>query len=215
MDNLDFSGLTDDQLVTLIRAACAEARTRGAATEAAARDVYLDEVERARIARAAELIEGERLRSEEAARVAREAADRIRREADQKKVQEVAEGEEKLWGRRKGIAEALDAAGWDCKGDQIVVWMSAAKEKRVFLQQLGYGGATYATLYVTGNCKKTPDSVSFGSPFNGKPELQRRVAAVLRSVAREWNTFKVALAQALAWSGAAIPLQHLEKETAT
>ena len=208
--DLDFSGLTDDQLIGLIRAACGEARSRGNATEAAARNVYLDEVERARIARAAELLAGERLRNEEAQRVAKEAEDRVRRDADQKKIDDVAAGEVTLWARRKGIAQAFDAAGWDVRGDQLVVWLSASKEKRVFLQKNVYGAASWATLYVTGNKRQAPGSAEYShGGFKGDKAFEERVGAVLRAVAREWNAIKVDLPQALAWSGDAIPLKFL------
>lgn len=205
--DLDFSGLTDDQLIGLIRAACTEARTRGNATEAAARNVYLDEVERARISRAAELLAAERLRNEEAQRVAREAEDRVRRDADQKKIDDVAASEATLWARRKGIAQALDAAGYDVKGDQLVVWLSASKEKRVFLQNKLFGGTTYATLFVTGNGRHAPDSIEFRGGMDAS--LKKALPPILRAVAREWNAIKVDLAQALAWNGTAIPLKSL------
>lgn len=214
--DLDFSGLTDDQLIGLIRAACAEARDRGAATEAAARNVYLDEVERARIARAAELLEAERLRGEEAARVAREAAAKVRAEADRKKVDDAASSERRTWARRKGIAQALDAAGYDVKGDQLVVWLSGSGEKRVFLQARAFGSVTYATLYVTGNGRHAPDSIEFRSGLGA--DLKTALPPILRAIAKEWNAIKVDLEQALAWSGDAIPLKFLtpaEPEKAT
>lgn len=174
---LNFSGLTDDQLIALIRAACEEARHRGAATETAAQNVYLDEVERARIARAAELLEAERLRNEEAARVAEEAAARVRRDADRKQIDDMAHEERALWSKRKGIAQALVAAGWDCRGDQLVVWLSPSKEKRVFLQE-SRRGLTYATLHVTGNNRHAPGSIVFSDNVN-KP-ARPTIESILR-----------------------------------
>ena len=207
---LDFSGLTDDQLIALIRDACEEARRRGDATETAARNVYLDEVERTRIGRAAELLEAERLRNEESARVAKEAADRVRRDADKTKIDDVANKERVLWAKRKGIAKALDAAGWDCRGDQLVVWMSSAKEKRVFLQKAVYGASSYAIFFVTGNKSHAPESFQFSQSVFGKDKaFMGRVGDVLRAVAEEWNTLKVDLEQALSWDGASIPPKHL------
>jgi ParB-like chromosome segregation protein Spo0J len=50
--DLDFSALTDDQLIALIRAACADAVTRGAAVESAAREAYMSADERVQVARA-------------------------------------------------------------------------------------------------------------------------------------------------------------------
>ena len=59
---MDFTPLTDDQLVELIRAACSEAVKRGAACAAAAQGAYLGEAEKAQIARDAAAREAEKLR---------------------------------------------------------------------------------------------------------------------------------------------------------
>lgn len=209
--DLDFSGLSNDQLIQLIRAACAEAVNRGAATAAAAQDAYLSEVERARVAQAATLLETERLRGEEAARVAREAADKLRRQAERQRVEDAAAAETKLWARRKGIAAAIDATGYDVKGDQLVVWLSGANEKRVFLQTKGYGGATYVTYYVTGNSHHAPGSYTFRSGMDAS--LKRDLKPVLKAIAEEWNEIKVDLQEAMRWDGAAIPLKNLPVES--
>lgn len=205
--DLDFSGLTDDQLIQLIRAACQDAVRRGAACAKAAHGVYLDAMEQSRIAHEAAMREAERLRQAETDRIARETAERIRRDAERKKVDDVASAEAVLWARRKGIAIALDAVGYDVKGDQLVVWLSGTKEKRIFLQQRGFGGATYATMFVTGNGRHAPDSFEFSRGMS--PSLKEALKPVLRAVAKEWNAFKVDLSEALAWSGDAIPLKHL------
>lgn len=198
--DLDFTGLTDDQLVGLIRAACEEAVTRGAAVEMAARAEFLSAAERVQVARAAAERETERLRREETERVAAAAASRSA-------VDVVAERERQLWAQRKGIAQALDAAGWNVVGDQLVVWLSDRNEKRVFLQQNKYDGTTWVTLYVTGNAKHAPGSCLFDSKvFKGEPELKREVGAVLRAVAAAWNAIKIDLPQAISWKGDAVPL---------
>ena len=80
MDGLDFSVLTDDQLIGLIRAALRECVARGGAVQAAARDATLDEAERAQVARAAADREAAKLRAQERERVAREAAEEVRRQ---------------------------------------------------------------------------------------------------------------------------------------
>jgi hypothetical protein len=211
--DLDFSDLTDDQLVQLIRAACAEAVNRGAACAKAAHGVYLDAVEQARVAHAAAEREADRLRQAEVERIARETSERMRRDADRKKIDEAAESEAKRWARHKGIAMALEAAGYPVEGDSLTVWLSGSNEKRVFLQQGGYGGATFATLYVTGNKRHPPGSIEW-SPRVVK-EYRPGVAAVLAAVAKEWNTLKVDLEKALAWQGDAIAPKHLApaKET--
>lgn len=211
LGTLDFSALDDALLVELFRAVCEEIRRRGAAVIAEAERVYVDQTERARIQRTAAEQEVERLRKREEEKIAREAAEQVRQAAEQRKVVAAAAAEAELWARRKGVALALKAAGWDCKGDQLVVWMrNGTKEKRVFLQQLGYGGATYATLYVTGNGRHAPDTAEYATNvFGGKLELKKKVGDVLRAVAREWNAFKVDLGQALAVPGEGIAPKFL------
>lgn len=78
MDALDFTGLTDDQLLGLIRAALREVSSRDPSLSAAARDAMLDEAERARVATEATDREAAKLRAQERERVAREAAATVR-----------------------------------------------------------------------------------------------------------------------------------------
>ncbi|MEW5425091.1 hypothetical protein [Amorphus sp. 3PC139-8] len=77
-EELDFSDLSDDQVVDLVTALCAEAARRGAATDAAARASILDEAERIRIARDAMAEESGRLRYAERSRVAEAARAHVR-----------------------------------------------------------------------------------------------------------------------------------------
>lgn len=77
---IDFSGLTDDQLAELVRAACVEAVNRNEAVAAAVRQVMLSEAEKVAIAKQAAEREMLRLRAEEAERVAAQAVARVRAE---------------------------------------------------------------------------------------------------------------------------------------
>ena len=88
MDGLDFSGLTDDQLVELARACCLEAARRSPAAEAAMRSMMIDEAERIRIAKAAAETEFAAARARERDRIAQEAAARVRAEEDARYAQE-------------------------------------------------------------------------------------------------------------------------------
>lgn len=208
MNGIDFSELSDDQLVGLIRAACAEAVCRGAGVASAARDAYVTEVDRARVVREATSQEAERLRKLEEERIAADAAAAVRLAAEREKAATAAEREATLWARRRGIALALQASSYDPTGDQVVVWRSGSHEKRVFLQERAYGGRTYATLYVTGNAKHAPDSVQFTAGLTARQKTD--VAAILRAVAAEWDAMKVDVSEALAWKGTAIPLRGYE-----
>lgn len=212
--DLDFSALTDEQLVALIAAACRAAVDRGAATEAAARDAFLSAKERAAVAGAAAAREAERLRQEEARRVADEAAARVRQQASSAAISDAETRERNLWARRKGIAQAVAALPWSVKGDSIVVWLSASKEKRVFFQENKFSGHTYATLYVTGNQRKAPGTVEVSGINKERTAVRAGIPAILRAVARDWNGIKVDLEAALAWDGEAIPLVIETPETA-
>ena len=78
MEGLDFSQLSDDQMLGLIRAALREVVARGPAMEAAARDAVLDEAERDEIRRRSAEREAAILRARERERVAAEAAEAVR-----------------------------------------------------------------------------------------------------------------------------------------
>lgn len=80
MDGLDFSALSDDQLLTLIKAALQEAVSRHPALGEAARAAMLDEQERLRILKEAGDREAAALRARERERLAREAAEEVRRQ---------------------------------------------------------------------------------------------------------------------------------------
>lgn len=82
MSALDFSALTDDQLLELLRAACQAAASRNPAVARAAEAIVLDEAERARIAAAASEHEAAALRAAERERIAKEAREKVRAEAE-------------------------------------------------------------------------------------------------------------------------------------
>lgn len=79
MDGLDFGGLTDDQLLGLIRASLREAADRHPAVAQAAHDAILDEGERLEAMRQAGEAEAARLREAALQRAAAEAAASVRR----------------------------------------------------------------------------------------------------------------------------------------
>jgi hypothetical protein len=116
---LDFSALTDDQLLELLRAACQAAAARNPAIARAAEAIVLDEAERARIIAAAAEQEAAALRAAERERIAKEAREKVRAGAEAidaarrandaarqsaaaKKGQEAAEAERRRAERNKG-----------------------------------------------------------------------------------------------------------------
>ena len=111
--NLDFSSLTDDQLVELLRATLNECVQRNPAVQAAAQSAIIDEKEKAEIAKQAAEQEAAKLRAQERERIAKEAAERVRRENEERdrvqqakrKEQEVAKAAENA---AKAASEALE-----------------------------------------------------------------------------------------------------------
>ena len=81
MDNLDFSALTDDQLVGLLRAILQEAIRRSPAVVAAVRAASLDEQEKIQIAKESADREAAKIRASERERIAKEAAEAVRKQA--------------------------------------------------------------------------------------------------------------------------------------
>jgi hypothetical protein len=208
-DALDFSGLTDEQLTTLLKSGMAEAFRRSPACAAAVRSAYLSEAEKFTIQRDAAAREAERLRQEEVKRCEAEAAAKVRRDAELRQSKEQGDKERRLWGKKKGIAEALQRVGWDVSGDQLVVWFKdTTKERRVFLQSLGYGGITYATLYVTGNRQHPPGTIEWSR--NVRESHRQRLQLILEAAARDWTSVKIDLQAALNWNGDAIPVAGID-----
>lgn len=79
MEGLDFSGLTDDQLIALARGCCEEALRRNPAAAAAMQAMMLSEAEKARIARAASEAEIAAARARQRGAIAAAARDEARR----------------------------------------------------------------------------------------------------------------------------------------
>lgn len=207
--NLDFSALSDDQLVGLIRAACAEAVARGTVVASAARAAYLSEAERAEIARAAADQEAEKIRREEAARLARETAERVRREEAQKAANDAAAKERTAWARKKGIALEVERifGATDEMGTFVVnVWRdSRTQEQRVYL---GHGyNSNRATYFVTGNRKNPPGTLEVNTDLKDKKAEIERLCKAIVSV---WSVLKFEVRAALKWDGEAIPCVTLE-----
>jgi|SRR5579884_4023728 len=202
MSGLDFNGLTDDQLVELVREACREAVRRNPAVEAAARAAVLDEGAKARIAADAARREAERLAREEAERIAREATERVRRQQAAQRDDAEADKVRKSWIEKarlaRSIREVLTAASQAddlARGCEISVWRKGADgdgEKRVYLDwgyalTRGIGRKNKVCLYVTGNSRNAPGSFDAGAC----PESHRQaLKAVLAAAAAEWNSLR-------------------------
>jgi hypothetical protein len=109
MNDLDFSELTDDQLLALVRAALRECVSRGDVVQAAAQAAVLNESEKVQIAREAAEAEAAKQRARERERIAREAADQVRREAESQRATERAADEARKSDEARARAQRLAA----------------------------------------------------------------------------------------------------------
>lgn len=153
---MDFTGLSDDQLIELLRLALAEAVERGAATAAAAQNIGLDASEELRVKQAAAAAEAAR----QAARAQAEAKAAAKREAEAKR-------QAKLWANKADLGQMVrDALG---PGYQITVWQNQGEtEKRVYIDRQGYSrdgsGVTKVSYFVTGNSRNPPGDLDVDCP---------------------------------------------------
>lgn len=185
---IDFTPLTDDQLVELVRAACAECGVRGMAVQEAARAAMLSEHEKAQIRADATAREAQRIREEEAARVAQAAADELRRKADEKARAERKAQEELRWKRNGLLARMVRATlgrGW-----VLTVWQKDG-ELRVYLD--GPGRVEY---YHTGNHRNAPGTLT--SSEGGKAAEIREIC---RTALRFYNSVRLECTEDAAGQG--------------
>lgn len=190
---IDFTPLTDDQLVELVRGACQEAARRGMAVRSAVEAAMLSEAEKARIAADAAQRAAEELRRKEAERIAREAAAKVKAQAEAAERDEAAAKQQRLWAKKAELAQLVtDALGTD--DVTVTVWAKDG-EKRVYLDQ-GDGwkkNGRKVSFFVTGNHKQAPGSLEV--KWAGADEAKTRAAC--ERAAKDWNSVKFHAEQAL------------------
>lgn len=201
----DLARLPDEDLLALLRACCAEAVRRGGEAADAARSAYLSAAERATVEAAARDAVVDRLRREEAARVGREAEERLR---EREALDRAATEQSRLWGVKKGLALAVVGLfrrarykedSWSTL--KVEVWMRGA-DKRVYL---GYGfGENKIEYHATGSARHPPGSLVLRDK-DFKP-MADEVVSLCAAVAAQWNAVRFMAGEALAWPGAAVPL---------
>lgn len=217
---MDFSELTDDQLLQLVKAAMQEAIRRGSAVYRAATDSVIDAKEKARIEADAYFRAKESLAQQERDRIAQAAAKKAEQEVKAQKQQEYANDQARIWGKQKAMHQALFEWGIE-EPHTINVW-SRGGDKRVYFES-GKGPRYYEwkiCLYLTGNAYHPPGELSVETE-RGKTELITKVAnctthehkqlkEFLSLVANNWNTINSNSTPAMADS--IVPFeQHLEK----
>lgn len=125
---MDFTGISDDQLLQLLKLAMAEAINRGSAVRVAAEQEVVSAQEKAEIERkvaARLLLEKEEL---ERKRIQKEAEPKFRAEENKKQ----AAATETIWACKAAIARAIKEWGYEGKFE-LNIWSSGA-DRRVYFQ---------------------------------------------------------------------------------
>lgn len=191
--DLDFSQLNDEQVTSLLHAVIDESISRGLR-------MTLTELERASVVFAASELEAARIREGEARRLAREASERLRRDEEEKRIDEARDKERRLWALKKGVALAvIPLLG---AGMTVNAWIDgSSKERRLFIGR-GFG-KNRVVFHITGNRRNPPGSIDLDDDLcPRRAEIVRLCAAI----AAVWTQTKIDCDQAAAWSGYGVPL---------
>lgn len=183
---VDFSGLTDDQLVALFRELCQEAARRNPAVQAAMHEAGLDEAEKTRIYANAAEKEAERLRQEEAARVAAQAAEQVRRETEAARVAAETQRNQAKWAERDALSIRVTEI-FEQKV-KISVWAKDG-DKRLYFDPLSgraYGEDPLAMYAITGSDRYKPgNAYHLPERIKGDPARKAEFFAIAKALANE------------------------------
>lgn len=177
---MDFSLLSDDQLLQLLKLAMTEALSRGGAVRFAAEQEVVSAQERAAIERevaAKLLLEKE---EKERARIKEEAEAKFRAEENQKKAQTT----EIVWSYKAAIAQAIKEWGYEGKFE-LNIWSNKA-DRRVYFQ-LDRRGTWKFCLYLTGNAYHPPMELEGEGADCWFDDKQKKLKAFLSLVAKHWK----------------------------
>lgn len=201
---MDFSQLTDEQLLQLIEAALAETISRGTAVVDAAREVMLSMKEKEEIKAAAAARAKAKLANDEAEKIAREEEERLRRLSQQAEQEAKAEAQRKSWLTKKDQAQRMiDLLG--AKDIWINVWKGSG-ETRVYIND----GEPFArktielgVYYVTGNTKFPPKKLAESHrDIQGlDAEKKAELIALLQEISKSWNVVKFSCKEAVKYEG--------------
>lgn len=213
---MDFSGLDNEQLLLLLKAAMAEAAERGLAMQRAASEAVMDAQELARIK--AEATEKAQVRAAELERqrIVEQAQRQAEASINQQRVQTEAEKIAAGWSKRKAIAVALQR--WGMTEDwQINLWSRGA-DARVYVE--GGGSATAygwkMCLYITGNAYNPPgaldidkrDLAAISTEALKTKDGQQQFKGFLLAINERWNGLKLSNGDVKAFDGDPNP-KHL------
>ena len=179
---MDFSILSDDQLLDLLKAAMAEAIKRGGDIASAAKGEVLSAQERAAIEfQVAEKIRIER-EEKERKRVAQEAESRMRKEELKKQ----AERTETTWEIKSAAVEAIRQWGYDGEFE-INIWSRGA-DRRVYFQKDSSKRTSWKwCLYLGGNIYHPPGDFEGQGADCWFDDKQDELKSLLKAIASSWE----------------------------
>ncbi len=188
---MDFSTLSDEQLLELIESAMSEAVSRGVGR--IAETIYLDAQESARIQSEAAEAAKEKLRIAEVERLKREAESKVAAEARAK----TTESQTNTWAKKAALMQALKAHPLfeDDKDFSVNIWeRSPGGEVRIYIQGPKVGRRNSneweIVYYATGSRYNAPGSIE--GLAGGDHEAQMK--ALCELAIKRWKPgFKVAL----------------------
>jgi hypothetical protein len=179
---MDFSILSDDQLLQLLKGAMAEAIKRGGAVRAAAEGEVLSSQERAAI----EFAVAEKLRIEkeeaERKRVAKEAEARLRQEDIKKEVEKT----ESTWSIKAAAIAAIRRWGYEGKFE-LAIW-SRGSDRRVYFQDAKNRETWKWCLYLTGNQWHPPGDFEGEGVECWFDDKKDELASLLKAVSESWKS---------------------------
>lgn len=200
---MDFSTLSDEQLIELIKGALAETIKRGQTVVDAAREVMLDEKREAEIRFKAQEIAKEKILRQEAERIAKEEEAKILAKQRQSEEQKAIDAQKKNWAAKKSQAERMlsffDGNIW------INVWKSG-NEKRVYIndgEPFGKRTKEVACYYATGNAKRAPNTFTGDDNYWNKlsPEQREEFKALVIEISNYWGSTKFSARDAAQYNG--------------
>jgi hypothetical protein len=183
---MDFSKVTDDQLLQLLQSAMAEAISRGEAMAYAAQVDVLSQKEKAQI----RIKEMDRLQKEKNKAEVERIKKAVKAEFERSQSQAEAGKTKGLWQSKMAVIEAIRE--WGYNGDfEINVWVDG-NDRRVYFQDQRRSMWKYC-LYVTGNRynpqgKFTQEGVQC---FFNEGDRVERLKAFLQFFATQWETVRL------------------------
>jgi hypothetical protein len=200
---MDFSILSDEQLIELIKGALGETIKRGQTVVDAAREVMLDEKREAEIKARATQRAQERIIEQEADRLAKDTEKEILAKRQAKEAEEKAEKIKNMWLKEKAQAEKLLALLGD-RNLYLSIWeKSPGVDRRMYLKADDFFGKDICCLFVTGNSKESPKSLTStnlkkytpnGKDFN---DFRNEVKDLLLEINNNWKSGRFDIAKAL------------------